>query len=170
MALPDVFKNKYGSWTNLTITMASLASDANLLAGRESTAVDNTGDLFQDAKLAGKFTTGTSPTAGTVEVWGYGEWTAASTYPDVLDGTDSNETITSADIKNEVMRLLISMVTDTTSNREYPYEVGSLAMAFGFMPTRWGIFLAHDTVAAANSTAGNHKHSYLGLHHQITDT
>ena len=32
-------KELYGSWTDLTLTLASLATDATLLAGRASTAL-----------------------------------------------------------------------------------------------------------------------------------
>ena len=39
-------KIAYGSSAALTITLASLASDTNLLAGRESTAIDNTCLLY----------------------------------------------------------------------------------------------------------------------------
>lgn len=170
MALPDIFKLDYsGTWVDLTITLASLASDSNLLAGRESTAVDNKTNLFEDVRLTGLITTGTSPTtAKTIEVWGYGEWNDDDTYPDVLDGTDSNETITSSDIKNSAMVLLAVIATSSVSDQGYPFEVGSLAMAFGFMPPKWGVFAAHDTGVALKSDS--QQLSYQGLHRQVTDT
>lgn len=173
MALPDVFKLDYsGSWIDLTITLASLASDANLLAGRESSAVDNTGNLFDAIRLTGKITTGTSPTtAKTIEVWAYGEWTADDTYPDVLDGTNSNETITSSDIKNVALRLIQVISTNGTSNQEYPFEIGDIASLFaGLIPPKWGVFAVHDTGVNLNATGTTHKVSYQGAHRQVTDT
>ena len=41
-------KLAYGTASDVTITLASLASDTNLLTGRESTAVDNTSSLVLD--------------------------------------------------------------------------------------------------------------------------
>jgi len=58
MAAGDT-KIAYGSSSNLTITLDSLASDTNFLAGRESTEIDNE---YVDYLLSGKVTTGTSPT------------------------------------------------------------------------------------------------------------
>ena len=172
MALPDVFKPDYdGTWNDLTITLASLASDTNLLAGRESTAIVNTTNLFSDVRLTGKVTTGTSPTnVRTIEVWVYGEWNDASTYADVLDGTDSAETLTHQDIKNSGLVLAAVMMTNNTSNRTYPFDIGSLASLFGgVIPPRWGVFIVHDTGVNLHSTAGNHQVSYQGINQQVTD-
>ncbi len=56
-----------------TITLANLATDVNLLAGRAGTAIDqkDTDDAI-DALVGGLVTTGTSPTASKqIEVWAY---------------------------------------------------------------------------------------------------
>ena len=53
----------YNADAALTFTLASLASSASLVAGRESTAVDNGTTLAVDYLVSGKITTGTSPTA-----------------------------------------------------------------------------------------------------------
>lgn len=47
MATGDT-KLAYGSSSNLTITLASLATDSSLLTGRESTEVDNTTNKYID--------------------------------------------------------------------------------------------------------------------------
>ncbi len=162
-------KLKYGTaWTDLTITLASLASDSNLLAGRESTVVDNSSDLFIDALLGGKITTGTSPTdAKTIEVWAYGENLDDDVYNDVLDGTDSAETITSNDIKNAALKLAQIIKTNNTSDRIYLFGPISLASLFsGLVPRKWGVFVTHDTGVNLNSTGGNHQFSYRGIHGQ----
>ena len=54
-------KLSYGTASDLTITLASLATDANLLTGRESAAIDNTSALVLDYLVSGKITSGTSP-------------------------------------------------------------------------------------------------------------
>lgn len=160
------FKTKYPSTSSvaLTLGLASLASDTNLLAGRESTAVDNASSVLDlDHILGGFVTTGTSPTVNTViEVWAYCSYKTASgtpTYPDVFDGTDSAETITNAGVKG-FLRLVDSMVVTATSNIAYPIKPTSILQLFGFMPKFWGIFVVHNTGVALNSTAGNHVFEY----------
>lgn len=159
-------KTKYPSTSSvaLTLTLASLASDTNLLAGRESTAVDNTTNLDVDHMLSGMITTGTTPTVSrTIEVWVYASFKTASgtpTYPDVLDGTDSNETIVSTNVKNSALRLAAAITVDATSDRAYYFAPVSIAALFGSMPKFWGAFVVHNTAVALNATGGNHVLEY----------
>jgi hypothetical protein len=75
---------KYGATTVITASLASLASDTNLLAGLESAVIDNTTDGFEDIIISGKVTTGTSPTAARqIEVWAVA-WDSNG-WPDVFD-------------------------------------------------------------------------------------
>ena len=151
-------KANYPAASDATITLASLASDANLLQGRESSEVVNTSNLYLDYLISGKITTGTTPTVSKViEVWAIGSWDGTN-WPDVFDGTDSAETITSADIKNSVCRLVASMTVSATSNVTYPFGPVSLASLFGgVVPTKFVFFVTHSTVAALNATAGNQQ-------------
>lgn len=147
--------------TALAITLASLASDTNLLAGAESDAVVNTTNLDLDHLLSGVIRAGTSPTVSkTIEVWVYAPIKVASgvpTYPDVFDGTASAETVTSANVKYSALRLAAAITVDATSDRDYPIPPTSIASLFGGqLPTHWGVFVTHDTGVALNSTAGNH--------------
>lgn len=152
--------------TALTIGLASLASDTNLLAGRESTAVDNTTNVDLDHLLSGVIRVGTTPTVNTtIEIWVYAAAKIASgtpTYPDVLDGTDSNETITSRNVLFSSCILAKTITVDSTSDRDYFIAPISIAALFGgALPPQWGVFIVHNTAAALNSTAGNH---YLHYH------
>src|SRR5437870_5532261 len=103
-------KSKYPSTstTALTLTLASLASDTNLLAGRASTAIDNTTNVDLDHLLSGAIRTGTTPTVSTtIEVWVYSYLSIASgtpAYADGITGTDANKTITSTNVKNSALR------------------------------------------------------------------
>ena len=54
----------YDTAADVTITLASLATDTNLLTGRKSTAVDNSSNKYLDYLISGKITTGTSPFTG----------------------------------------------------------------------------------------------------------
>ena len=151
-------KLSYPAASDLTITLASLASDANLLTGRESAVIDNTANLYLDILVSGKITAGTSPTAArSIEVWAVGSWDGTN-WPDVFDGTESAETITSADIKASVTRYLAAMATANTSDRAYHFGPVSLASAFGgTLPPKVVLFVTHSTGVALNSTAGNHQ-------------
>jgi len=151
-------KLSYGTASDLTITLAGLASDANLLTGRESATIDNTSALVLDYLVSGKITTGTSPTAAkSIEVWAVGSWDGTN-WPDVFDGTESAETITSSDIKASICRYIAAMATSATSNVAYHFGPVSLAAAFGgVLPPKIVLFNTHSTGVALNATAGNHQ-------------
>lgn len=155
MATGDV-DLRWGTDVDFTLTLASLASDSNLLAGRESTAIVSSAQSFiEDFLLSGEVTVGTSPTAGTIEVWAYAQIDDTPTYPDVLDGTDSNETITSDNIKNQ-LAFVAAITTGTTSDRAYPWGPVSAVGLFGNLPERLGLFVVHDTGVNLNATGSNH--------------
>lgn len=161
-------KTKYPSTssTDLTITLSSLASGSAgiFTAGQESTAVDNTTNNDIDHLVSGKITTGTSPTASrSISVYAYASISTSSgtpTYPDVLDGSDSAESFTSANVMQTAVRWIATMTIDNTSDRAYYFGPTSIAMLFGQMPKFWGVYVTHDTGVNLNSTAGNHKISY----------
>ena len=156
--------------TDLTITLASMATDSTLLTGRASTAVDNRTNLDLDHLLSGKITTGTTPTAATyIEVYVYAPISIASgtpTYPDSITGTDAAKTMTSANVKLYALRLAWAAQVDSTSNRTYFMPPVSVASLFGELPPFWGAFVTHSTVAALNSTAGNQALSYHRIQKQ----
>lgn len=156
MAAGDT-KVTYGSSSNLTITLASLATDASLLVGRESSEVDNTTNRYVDYLLSGKITTGTSPTASKfIEVHVVGLMDD-STYPSVFDGTDSAETVTAA-VKSGVCRQAASIDTTNTSDVTYYFGPVSVASLFGgVMPKKFVVFVTHNTGVNLNSTTGNHQ-------------
>lgn len=151
-------KTAYGTPADATITLASLASDTSLLAGRGSTAIVNTTTLALDYLVSGRITVGTTPTtARQIEVWVVGRWDATN-WPDVFDGTDSAETITSAEIKTTICRLVASIPTVATSDRTYPFGPVSIASLFGgVIPQAFEFFVTHNTAVNLNSTAGNHQ-------------
>ena len=165
--MPNSILKKYGSKTTLTAAVASLASDTNLLAGIESSVIDNSTDGFDDILLSGKSTTGTSPTASRqIEVWAVA-WDGAN-WPDVFDGTTSGETITSSDIKNSICKAVAIMSTNATSDRVYHFTGASLRAAFGGeLPSKVVLFVVHNTGVALNATAGNHEFSYVGVYPQV---
>lgn len=154
-----VAKTDWSASAALTITIAGLATSATLVAGVESTAIDNTANKYPDILLAGKITTGTSPTGnpGTIAIYVYGSYEDTPIYPDVLDGTNSAETFTSVAILQSALRLVAVISTSTTSNITYWFGPTSIALAFGGrMPKFWGVFVTHSTGVNLHATGGNH--------------
>lgn len=158
MASGDIFL-RYGTAADATITLASLATSSTKLVGQESTAIDNTSTLALDYLVSGKITTGTSPTtAKTIEIWCIPSWDG-TTYPSVFDGTDSAETLPSAEVKVGLCRALVAAITiNSTSDITYHFAGVSIASLFGgIVPPKFVFFVTHDTAVNLNSTAGNHQ-------------
>lgn len=163
--MPDLLaKYPAASSTALTISLASLASGAAgvYTAGQESAAVDNRTTQDLDHLLSGKIRTGTSPTASrSINVYIYANISSSSgtpTYPDVLDGTDSAETFTSANVMMGAVKFLTSITIDATSDRDYFFGPISIAQFFGgTLPKWWGVYVAHDCGVALNGTGGSHS-------------
>jgi hypothetical protein len=152
-------KSKYPATSTvaITCTTASLASDTNLLAGRASTAVDNTTNLDLDHLLSGAIRTGTTPTVSTtIEIWVYSYLSIASgtpAYVDGITGTDANKTLTSLNVKNAGLRRAALIIVDATTGRDYAIPPTSVANLFdGVLPPFWGVFVVHNTAVALNAT------------------
>jgi len=156
----------YGTATALTLGTASLGDSPTFVLGRESTEIDNTTNKFMDALVEGFVTVGTTPTVDKeIRVYAWGSHTAlSSAAKDTLDGLDSGETLESPGVRDGILVRIATMRVDaTTSDIAYHFGPVSLAQAFGQMPQYWGLFVTHNTVAALNSTAGNHEYKYTGI-------
>lgn len=165
--MPNNILIKYASSATLTASLASLGTDANLLAGLETSVIDNRTDGYDDYILSGKITTGTSPTAARqIEVWAIA-WDG-NAWPDVFDGTSSAETITSADIKAAICKAVAIMPTNNTSDRTYHFSGVSLKQVFGgVVPSQCVLFVTHNTGVNLNGTAGNHELRIQGVYPQV---
>ena len=162
-------KLAYAAAVNHTITLASLASDTNLLAGRAGTFIDNTINLYDDYLLSGFVTTGTSPTtAREIDIYVYAALDDAPTYPNGITGTDANKTITTANILNSGLKLAAAIATSSTSNETSPFGPISIASLFGgIVPKRFGIFVVHNTAVALNATPANHQITTIGVYSTV---
>jgi hypothetical protein len=156
----------YAAPATITMDLANLATSATFVAGRESSQVDNTSNLYLDALVKGRVSVGTTPTANTVigiYVWG-AFVSLATTAIDVLDGIDSAETLTNAGALAALRLGAAIQVPATTS--DIPYEVlpFSVAALFGgVMPNFWGLFVAHNTaVNLRNNAVNTNAFSYVG--------
>jgi hypothetical protein len=163
-------KLAYGASVEITVTLASLATSSTLVAGRESTAIDNTSNKYLDYLVSGKVTTGTTPTvAKSIYVFVYASMNDTPAYPDVFDGTDSAETVTSAEVRNAGLVLGAIMQVTATSNVSYFVRPFSIANCFGgVLPKFWGLFVVHDTVAALHATSSNHAFYATPVYQTVT--
>lgn len=167
MASGDV-KGVLAASGQLTITLDSLATDTNLLTGRESSEYDNTTNLYTNLHLTGKITTGTSPTtAKEIRVYVIVP-TKDGTYPDVFDGTDSAETISGVGTRDSCCKLAAVIPTIATSNLTYAFDAGNIAALFGFIVIpKFVVFVTHNTAVNLHATGSNHeinvKGSYLNV-------
>lgn len=149
----------YTAPISVTITLASLASSSGLTSGRAGTAIDlaslASGTVPLDMMLAGTIMTGTSPTAGVIQVW-----LAGSIDNTVWSGNlpSTNGAATPVPIGGG-LALAATMLTTATSNQAYPFLTRSLGAIFGggWAPRYVNVFVTHNTVAALNATGGNHS-------------
>lgn len=158
------FKTLYGAVADLTITLASLATSATRVAGRQSTAVTEASDLALDELVSGKITVGTTPTINTyIDIWVFAQQDDAPTYPTLvttgLGASDAAATAATEGIRNNAMKWAASILVDaTTSDRVYSFAAFSVAQLFGGrLPKRWGVFVAHNTGVNLNATGTNHQ-------------
>jgi hypothetical protein len=169
MAAGDV-KLVYATEQKPTFAIGSMATSSTLLAGYETSIIDNSSNLFLDYLIGGKVTVGTTPTINTViEIWAFSQIEDSPTYPDVFDGTAGAETLTSAGIKNGLLTLIAVLQVDaTTSDRVYPFQGKSIRAAFGgVVPKKFGFFVTHNTGVNLNSTAGNHELTALPVYENV---
>lgn len=153
--------NKYIASAAVTMTLASLATDANLLAGRVATAIDNTSNLYNDYSLYLKFTTGTSPTASKQGEWWLAPSEDGTNYAGGAGGADANKTFV-AETK-ACLWLLGIVPTNATSNTAYELVIPSLVALIGFIPRKFNPVFFHNTGVNLNSTGGNHVVSATGI-------
>lgn len=161
----------YSGNNTITMTLAGLATSATFTTGRESLQIDNTTNKYMDCLVSGTVSVGTTPTANTViAIYVYGaETSLTTTNLDVLDGTDSGAALTNAGILNALRLGATVAVPINTSDVKYivlPFSVASLFG--GVMPKYWGLYVAHNTVAALrNTSVNNDSFEYVGIKYDV---
>ena len=150
-------KSKYGTATSITCTINSLASSST--AGRESTAVDNTTNLYLDALVTVKLVYPNLAPANdkAVYIWAYG-WDETN-YTGGCTGSDAAYTR-----DDPTVLRLIGVVPTPTQNKTYYGGPFSVAAAFGgILPSKWGIVVQNYSgqTLSTGCTA-----TYVGIHGQ----
>lgn len=157
--MASLIKPSYGTKTNFTITLASLAASATV--GRQSTAVDNTTDLALDCLVGGLIETGTVSGNKQVLIYVAGSVDGGTTYSgksgaNAIGASDAGFTRADpTDLK------LIGILPTPTSSLVYSFGPYSVAQAFGGnMPDHWVLVVFNDTGASLSATGGNNAGFY----------
>lgn len=147
----------YSAAQSVTITLTSLADGA----WRQSAAVDNGTNLFEDALIGGSIQVGTTPTAdGTIDIYIYGSYDGTS-YTGGASGSDAAYT---ADGEEFLFKQVKSIVVDGDSNIDYVWGPESVAALFGgVMPPDWGVVVENNTGAALHATGTNNEIQFTGV-------
>ncbi len=149
-------KSAYGTTAQaITCTITSLANATGSYgAGRASTVVDNTSNLYLDALVSVRVKTSASALANDKAVYVYAYGTADSTtpiYTDGISGTDGGFTATNP--PNVRIIGVISAVATSTTYDGGPFSVSN---AFGgVLPAKWGIFVVNFTGQTLDASIGS---------------
>lgn len=162
----------YSANTAITFDLSSLGTSSTFVAGRESTEIDNTTNKYVDCIVNVKGITGhatTAPTVGQQIVlycWG-ADTSLATTAIDVLDGTDSAETLGHVSVLNSLRLCGAATVTVATAGLVYYFQPFSIASKFGgVMPKFWGLFVAHNHTGALGASNSG-LFSYNGVKYDV---
>ena len=152
--MATILTTTYSSNTAITFDISSLATSSTFVAGRESTQIDNTTTQYVDCLVNVDGITGHASTAPTVGqlialyAWG-ADTSLATTAIDVLDGTDSAETLSHVSVLNSLRFAGAAAVTVATAGLVYYIQPFSIASLFGgVVPKFWGLYLAHNHTGA----------------------
>src|SRR5262245_48908092 len=128
----------YSSSTSITITLNSLGS----ASARESTAIDNSSNLYKDAHVRVTVNVGSVSGSPQVLVYSYGS-EDGTVYPDPATGSDAAITLETV----PVMRLA-AVIPTPTSSKAYESDVISIARLYGgALPRKWGLVVVNSTGA-----------------------
>lgn len=154
-------KAKYGTSNQaITCTITSLANNGQ----RQSTAVDNSSNLFLDALVfvIVKSAAAATSSTGYVNIYAYGTADGGSNYSDGASGSDGAITLTS--IPNMRLIGVINVVANSTTYKAGPFSV---AVAFGgVLPDHWGIVVENKSAATLDASVGSAF--YQGVYAQVS--
>jgi hypothetical protein len=151
-----------GTVVELTLTFSGLASDANLLAGRQSTST-TFADTVTGFRVSGWLKTGSSaPTAGRachfywVQKIGDNSTEANATWPSLFGDSDANVSILNTAYASTVGRYLGCVEVTAATATVYGFNFAWPASRAQF--SRIGcLWVVHDWGQVPDTTATNHK-------------
>jgi hypothetical protein len=154
-------KAAFGSSSAITCTLASIAEGG----ARESTAIDNSTDLYLDAlvRVHVKLQTGSPASEKAIYVYAYGS----------EDGTNYTDNATGSDAAITLrvptnLRLIGTIAAPDSGGLTYKSHPFSVAPAFGgILPRKWGIVVQNKTNIAFSATEGDHAKAYSGVYNTV---
>jgi hypothetical protein len=146
--------------TAITCTLASLA--ASTTVGRQSTVIDNTTNLYDDALVTLGVKTSSSAIGSSKTVAMY---LLGSEDGTVFDGDDAQPGASDAGYAiNSPSNLPLAQVLYCPTSAKTYYKTCSIALLKGgVMPKKWGIVVCNDTNQSLDSTEGNHQKTFNGI-------
>lgn len=164
----------YGTDAAFTQTnLDGIASSPSWVAGWTSAAVDNvTSVKAMDYLVSGQFQVESAGlSAGVINVFAYAPLNDTPTWPDLFsagtEGTEGTATLHDPEIR-DTLRLVASIVTDTTASRYYAFQPVSIASLFGgVVPTYWALFVSQSTGAALETTGDPNQIYYMPIKYDI---
>ena len=159
-------KSKYAASTALTLGLTSLAIDGY----RQSTAIDNTTNLYLDALVGGSTQVGVVTVDGALEIYAYGTWDNGTNYSGGLDGVDATitwgTTPSTSSVEGFRQLVLLGVVSVDATDDDNDIEWGPFSVAAGFgsiLPLKWGIVVKNATDIALHATGTNNSVEYTGI-------
>lgn len=155
------FKQAFANEATITITVASLAT-----AGvRESTAIDNSSNLYVDALIRAHFKlqAGTPGSDKLINIYAYGSEDGTN-YGDNATGSDAAVTMRSP----SNLKLVYTLYTPDSGGLTYKCHPFGIAWAFGgILPAKWGLVVENRTNITLDATGGNHVVAYRGVYYTV---
>lgn len=144
----------------ITVTLASLANAAY----RQSAAVDNTANLYDEVKVQFKIKTGTVAGTPTISLYLADSADGGTTYSDGASGSDAAFTPTSP--PNLKLLYVLACPTAATAYKSDTVYVKSAA-GIWVMPDHWSLVFLNNTGGTLDATGANFSVFYEGLNPQI---
>jgi hypothetical protein len=153
-------KLAFGTATAFTITLNSLASSST--AGRESTAIDNSSNLYLDAFVEVLLSYPNLAPANdkAAYVYAYGS----------VDGTNYTGSATGSDaaitLQSPTVVPFLGVIPTPTQNIAYRSAPMSVATAFGgILPPKWGIIVVNFSGQTLNASLNSAQ--YRGVYNTV---
>ena len=155
----------YGAVSSLPFSTWALPHSSTLDFGRQSAVADNTVDDAVDAMVGGMITTSTTAsTLRQIEVWSFGSWDNGSTYS--IRGASSVDASMNVSSMKTLMKL-VTIIPAMQGSSTYQWGPFSVAQVYGgLMPTRWGIFVTHNTGVSTALSNTSSALSYIPVKYE----
>jgi len=145
-----------------TTALGTLATHAGLLQGWTSGEISNTTNKDLDILISGRFTLGAAPTdAMQIQVFAYTQlddatWPAGA-FTAGTPATQGTATIRDDEQKAATFVLLWSTATDNGASEPHNMPPTSVRREFGYMPSRFAVFVTQSTGQAFASAEMHSK-------------